>query len=281
MDAALQIERRPTRLAASSRFGGFKSEAEKSIRAQGVESNPVLDEMKMAWRECRPFYFHQIAENYVEILDRITGLGYSAIDVEAFSISLAGFQHEPRFSEKAGLFLSALINKCKQDGFTIHTAHIVKPVDYLGYLNTKIITVEGSVGIQVAREMIDGSMTINGDAWNEVGKKMSCGAIVLMGDARDFAGYQMNDGEITVMGNADRAVGLHMLGGKITVECNAGSGVGDSMKGGSITVERDAGDGVGFQIGGGEIQIHGALGTFYKNGCGGKIFHKGELVYPK
>ncbi len=242
MDAALQIERRSTRLAASGRFGAFKSESEQRVRKHEVESNHAVESMREAWLRCTPGP-KEIGARYEIFLDGIKDLEYSAGDVGSFSILLSEFRDDGFFRTSAGLFLSALINNCKDDGFTIHTAHFTEPIFFIGYRNTKDMTVDGDAESTLGENMLGGSIIVEGAAKNMVGELMEEGSIIVKGDAGEHVGINMKGGVITVEGNAKKAAGWQMTGG--------------------------------------EIRIEGDIESIAKNLIHGKIFHKGRLIVDK
>lgn len=244
--AAVRHERRgiTSELAAGKRFGKFAPEKEKAVRVPNVKEDKALQMLKEAWKGYNYDRF-----NYDVALGAIGKLEYSAKDVEKFSIALIGLQNEEHFSQKlhffqkAGLFLSALINNCKDTDFVIHTQHLIKGIGELGLMNTKNIIVNGNAGDNVGQEMEGGSIMINGN----VGKT---------------AGNFMRGGSITVNGDADQYLGFYMQSGTITVTGNAGEDVGLSMKGG-------------------EIHLLGDYESISNDIEGGKIYHKGKLIWSK
>ena len=73
----------------------------------------------------------------------IEKLSYSADDVSLFALKIAAYQEKVYFSDNAGIFISALINKCEEKDFFLNLSHFSKPVHRIGYLNTKNIIVNG------------------------------------------------------------------------------------------------------------------------------------------
>jgi hypothetical protein len=210
-------------MAARKKFRGYKSEAKKLTREAGSKD----------WEK-----------NYQAMLLVVEKLQYTENDVAGFSLALEEFQHEHKFFEKAGLFLSALINSGKGSDYEIHTKHLAVLFDHLGHKNEKNITVDGDVGRELGIEMKAGRITVNGDAGEEVGR-------------------EMKGGSVTVNGNVGKGVGYFMEGGNITVNGDAGDFLGFEMKDGSITVNGNVGENVGFLM------------------IGGRIYHKGKLKAKK
>jgi glutamate synthase domain-containing protein 3 len=224
MDSALALRRKeaPATLSAIGRFGAFKPETEHPVREQEVKTDPALEMLKRAWKAKRRDF--DPAASYpgmLEHIERIRGLEYSAKDIEAFSITMAQFQDEEFFPNKAGFFLSALINSCQDDRFIIHTKHLDRPIHSLGINNTKIILVKGDVGTSVGSTMTDGRITVEGNADSMVGIYMKGGVIVIKGDAVSasgdcvtWLGEYMTGGEIRVHGDYD-LVSENIIHGKI------------------------------------------------------------------
>lgn len=225
-------------LAVSKKFGRYKKEDKKTVRKADVKEGATLKELKKAWRAYK--YEEDHHGGYNGIAPLVKSLQYSSDDVERFSLVIAEFQDEEKFSHKAGFFLSALVNNGEDSHYVVHTTHLKKPVDKLGYKNTKNIAVKGDVGM--------------------------------------FVGYSMEDGTIMIEGDAGEYAGAHMSGGNIRVKGNVDECVGSSMEGGIITIDGDAGDIVGFCMKDGVIRIEGSLGSVYEFTQMGRIYHKGELI---
>jgi hypothetical protein len=237
-------KRIPSSLSALGRFRGFKPESELSVREAKVETNPVLEKMKIVWRVCDDFDPDNWDNGYDKMIKRIKKIRHSAKDIELFSLALAGYQDEKDFSDKAGFYLSALINTSKGREFVIHTAHLTEIVNFIGYRNKRTITVHGDTGWCVGDEMKSGTVIVDGDAGHNMG-------------------YGMRGGTITVKGNAGDAVGNYMRRGTIIVAGDTGGDIGEQMKGGEIYLNRG----------------HGSISE--KKIIHGKIFHKEELIFEK
>jgi hypothetical protein len=252
-------------LAMANRFSRYAPEAEQPVRAVQVTQNTVLEALKMAWRECdgrnsNGYWLHH--SDYVIIKKTIKPLKCSAEDIAKFSVALTEFQDEKDFDSKAGFFLSALINNCKEDKFVIPTSQFSVPLFYLGYKNKKSITVEGFGGNYLGRRMADGIIIVNGNAGWCTGQNMAGGHIRINGHVADSVGAEMKAGTIRVNGNAGFDAGHWMRGGTVVVHGSAGDDVGKWMAGGSLHINE------------GGIRIS----TRFRSG---KIFHKGVLIVDK
>ncbi|NYZ74268.1 hypothetical protein H0O00_03935 [Candidatus Micrarchaeota archaeon] len=285
-------------LAMANRFSRYKPEEEKAVRKVEVVEDETLKKIKEAWKACN--YDFDSAHTYAKMLEAVKKLEYSAKDVENFSIALAEFQDEEMFPDKAGLFFTVLINYGKDSDYVIHTAHLAEPIDYLGYYNTKNITVKGNTRYRVGYGMKGGTIAVEGNAGQFVGETMKCGIITVGGNADDNVGEMMEGGTIRVNGNAGKLVGWFMRSSVITVEGNVGDKVGycmsdghitvggnadhevgASMGSGTITVGGNVGDNTGYKMVGGEIHLNGGYGGISEGIIHGKIFHKGKLIVDK
>ena len=168
-------------------FGHFKPETSRAIVNQKVKENETLKKLK---GEFRMFERNSDAEDdYRSAVWHTWVLTYSSKEVTNFSIALVEFQHEEVFSTKAGLFLSALINESNGKNFTVITEHLEKPIDWLGYENTKNIIVQGNVGDCVGEDMKCGKITIQGNAREDVGYRMTGGSIYVGGKYTSLSDY--------------------------------------------------------------------------------------------
>ena len=231
--ARRRIVRVPLIVAAGSKFEKYKPEEERDVRKVTVERDAALEQLIAAWKKYDYVSTPYHVEAYLNALKRIKGLDYSSKDVENFCIALAGFQDEKSFSDKAGHFLSALINNGKDTEYVINTRHLTVEIHGLGHRNTKSITVNGNAGAQVGAYMEGGSITVNGNAGEYVGLDMKRGSITVNGNANQHVGYEMEGGCITVNGDADWGVGAYMGGGEIHIEGDC-KGLSEQIEGGKI-----------------------------------------------
>ncbi|NYZ74132.1 hypothetical protein H0O00_03240 [Candidatus Micrarchaeota archaeon] len=185
-------------LAMANRFQRYTPETEYRTVPLEVKEDETLKRLKEAWKACS--HTGNPEKDYPKMLKIVKKLEYSAKDVENFNIALAGFQSEKMCSSKAGLFLSALINNCKDSDFVIHTNHLVESISYLGFKNTKNITVKGNTGDVVGINMKGGTITVKGNAGKEGGWGMKGGTITVEGDAGELVGFGMEGGSIRLEG---------------------------------------------------------------------------------
>ena len=219
-------------LAINSPFTRYGPENERVVRETDVKQDKAVEEMKELYRKTKSINRPNrnalllpghnpddyVISWYNHAADSLKKCHYSAAEIERFSIALTAFQDEITFPEKAGLFLSVLINNCKNKDCVVHTAHLAVSIDYLGYKNTKNITVEGNAGLYVGNEMKRGTITVKGNAGNLTGNRMRGGTILVKGNTGESVGLGMRCGNIFVDGNAGHSVGAWAKGGKIHIE---------------------------------------------------------------
>lgn len=162
------------------------------------DKDTILQQLATAWRNLLHIQNNGDMEfrerYYLAAVKQIQSLKYSAKDVEECCALLAKFQNVSEFSIRAGLFLSALINCGSDNTYVIHTNNPRLKVHYLGYLNRKIIN-------------------INGDAGNYLGFGMKRG-VITVDAAGDFLAYRMEGGRIYVKGSVGVSSGQFMIGGE-------------------------------------------------------------------
>jgi hypothetical protein len=218
MAGGIVIERRVAdapALAARKRFRGYKPEPKKATREADVKESEANKQIKDVWNANPEFYYPEYDDYYKRISAALKDLRITAKDVEYFSLALAEFQHEQEFDVRAGVFLSALINRGKESDYVIHTQHITMPLSFIGFKNEKNIIVDGDVGDRVGCEMRDGSITVNGYAGTGIGTFMRGGSITVNGNAGTLVGDMMKSGEIRLKGDY-RYLGLDMKeGGRV------------------------------------------------------------------
>ena len=199
-------------------FDEFGPEEEQEIRELQVDRSPALEEMLTNLKEIMKIHSNELVA-YETIEDKAPR-EYTARDVERFSQLLRIFPNPDTlvekltFSHHAGMYLSVLINKCRDDKFIIHCHNY--NLNDLGHKNNgKHIIVKGNVGINLGRDMINGSIHLYGNAISSVGAHMRGGKIVVYRDAGEMTGVMMHGGEIDLKGNYRYDLGIGMHGGNI------------------------------------------------------------------
>jgi hypothetical protein len=185
---------------ASSRFRRYNVEAEEGIRSRPeVRANRICQELARRFASF-PHSIGEYVRNYEKALKELSGLRYSPKDVAAFSILLSSMLSETGDADKAGWFLSALVNNGSNSRYVVFAPPTDHPIGYLGFRNSKELQVKGSVGYGCGQEMEGGRLTVEGDAGDSVGRAMSGGRIVIMGKAGRHIGELMDAGEIRLLG---------------------------------------------------------------------------------
>ena len=230
-------------------FDELEPEEKQEFKDLEVESNPRLEAIIKGFETLVDTKFPEHedanlnAKEFYEKSEQHLPESYTAEDVEKFSFFLQRYQEKDKFSEKAGLFLGALINNCKEGSITIHTKHLERNIDYIGYSNKEKY------------------ITINGDAGCDLGSLMEGGEVHVRGNAIGNTGHQMYGGKLYIKGNVIfgsmmiSTSGLIILTGKPRLIVG-----GPQIFGGEIHVDGHSGD----------------LGMFPKHG--GDVYNKGELI---
>jgi hypothetical protein len=252
MDSALAFRRKEmlATLSASGRFGRFRPETEQLVRSPVISSDAELEALKSVWASISASAIYPENSSYSPfsssgVFKRLMERCCTAGLISRFSIALANFQQESEFTDKAGYFISALVTGSRDWRFTIHTSHLSVPPDSIGFFNEKMVEVRG-------------------DAGHFVGSDMVCGAVTVDGDCGIHAGAGMSGGTLIIKGSTFFALGINMTGGTIIIEGDAGSIVGDCMSGGTIHLEGS---------------FRSLADT--ERMSGGRIFHKGRLLFEK
>lgn len=81
----------PRSTAADKRFGRYKPEREKAVRAPEVKEDRVLQQLRGAWGRFEYSGYTSPVRNYPRAQKALKGLRYTPKDVERFSLVLAEF----------------------------------------------------------------------------------------------------------------------------------------------------------------------------------------------
>jgi hypothetical protein len=254
-------------LAIGKRFKRYGPESEKATSKADVREDETLKGLICSWEKFVKGY--PLYMGYLRALRMIAPIDYSSEDVTRFSMALAEYQDEEEFSVAAGEFLSALINRGKDDNFLITIEHLASTIRGLGRFNIKNLTILGDAD-RVGQEMSKGSIIIDGNAGDSVGAMMSGGRIVVNGNARFNAGGGLINVEL-LMPPPNPYFASQIMKGY--------PGLG--MSGGILIIKGDAGKEVGRYLSGGEIHIEGDYWGISDEITGGRIYHKGKLIVDK
>lgn len=232
-----------------SRFKGFKPESEASVRGADVQKTTQTKAIMAAWfadkfeGDCNADYAYGCA------LDALSGIRATAAEINEFieflktlpenDLNYKGGKYD--FRERAGTFLSALINTSEEPVFDINLSGLV-PLDDLAYENCKDLTITGNVGDNVGFA-------------NE-------GKLEIFGDSGDMLGFAHGGGELILWGHCQGEAGQCMDGGKLVIHGEF-EALGDEMTGGEIHVSRIN-----------KFQVN-------ETATGGKIYRNGKLVFDE
>ncbi|MBI4919464.1 hypothetical protein HY837_06015 [archaeon] len=248
-----------------------------------VVSNPTLDLLLDEYDEWLKDRVKGI-DTYQKFYTIFRDLKYTVNDVRDFSFMLQEYREKQDYLSfvHSGFFLSALINASKAKNFEIITRHLNRIIYFIGFDSDKNILVNGNVGFHTGLKKRAGTLVIKGDTEGFTGNEMMYGGrIIVHGNVTGNTGSSLWGGEIIVNGNATgRDTGMGMRSGKIIIKGNAGDQVGNNMVSGKIFIKGNTGYRTGLDMFGGEIHVEGEIGSIDKT-CRGKIYHKGELVWPE
>lgn len=141
-------------------LGQLGEESEHTDRTLEVEASAALSEM------CRGFegIMKQPWADYSKCKGYTPRITYTAEDVTQFSLVLGSYQSIDTFARWAGLFMSALVNHCKDTEVIVITEDWSEKLRYLGYKNK------------------DHTLVVRGDSGDWLGDGMTGGVIRLEGD---------------------------------------------------------------------------------------------------
>jgi len=178
-------------------------------------------------------------EKYSLIEQRIKDIDYTLEDIDEFSRIVS----PKNFCENyVGLFFSALINNKATEGDKLMISFpSFNKLDYLAYgLNKDIeLTINQSVGWNLANGMRRGRVIINGNCGNYAGESMGGGELIIKGDAGDYLGYYARNSKITVEGDIGDYLGADSRGMDFTIKGNAGTDLCNFMSSGKVSIGKD------------------------------------------
>ena len=141
---------------------------------------------------------------YKKAVTLVKGCGYGPADVEGFSKELVKFQRERNFADKAGIFLSALVNQGKPGSYRVWANYLEKTVCWLGYRNRNSLDIMGDAGRHFAIGMKSGTLQLYGDAVDA--GNMRGGKVIIHGNVECISG-NMAGGSIFVWGRCTGSPG--------------------------------------------------------------------------
>jgi len=279
-------------------FERHKPGSTKPLRAADIKEHEVPRHIVKEWRKFKlppgePYLEEGPTENvHYEAAEKVVeGLELTAKDIEIFSILLERSKNAKDFPLKAGFFLSALINKCDDPKYVIHTRGLRK-IDALccgagrdGGM--KEIMVHGDVGDYFAAWMYDGVVTLNGKAGHHTKVSALGGTVIANDDVGDYAANNMDGGYLIAKKNVGHSAAMDLLSGTVVIIGNAGDRLGCEM--GTNNPEHDeeeyrtvmamgkVGNEVGHRMKSGVIFLWNEYLSISNEIHGGKVFHRGDL----
>ncbi len=130
----------------------------------------------------------------------LCGRTFGQADVDRFCLALSRFENDEGFPFKAGIFLSAMVNRGDGAEWTIDTGKIRKPLDHLGAFTSKKVTIRGDAGDFAGEFLVGGELVVEGKAGSRVGADMEDGRIIIRNSAGPEAGAGSKAGRIVIEG---------------------------------------------------------------------------------
>ena len=159
---------------------------------------------------------------YLNIYKKIKDYEFNSEHLTPFIELVSLYQDNDGFSNALGLFLSALINACKEDNLEIITSGLDVPINMLGYKNKKSFEVFGDVGLGFGESMDSGEVVVNGNAGSHLAYRMSGGSIILKGNAKNYLGCLMESSKLIIEGNAGVGLCERMKNSEVHLNGNFG-----------------------------------------------------------
>ena len=186
-----------TKLKFGDLFYSLGPEERKEIKIPEIRTNPALEYLvknyKLYIEQATDFEKARRIQHFLKINP------VKSNEIEEFSLILGEHQRLNNFN-LSGFYLSKLINESIDEDFIIHTKHLEKLIDCIGYNNFKNLTINGNAGRLVGGYMKDGRIEVKGNAGDWVGYGMEGGRIEVKGNAGDGVGCEMKNGEIHING---------------------------------------------------------------------------------
>ena len=192
-----QVARKPEETDARKKFSRFKKENAKPVRElRKAEETEKLREMKRLCKwliECYMKPDDLKGEFSGPLEGKLSGIDYSAKDVEEFSIMMKELEGPDDLGWGLKTFIEILIYSCNDDNFVIHTSHLEYDMSFgMAGMEGKTVTFIGD---------LDG-----------VGDGMESGRVIVKGNA-GIVGNGMLGGEIHIEGEFKKITGV--IGGKV------------------------------------------------------------------
>jgi hypothetical protein len=145
------------------------------------------------------------------------------LDIETLCLRFPNFEDHKYFHERAGVYLSWLVNHSNGAKFTLNLHGINDQMQHVCWGNKKIVTVFGNVDSFFCANMVSGKVVLHGNCTDSAAIWLSRGSVTIIGNASDHAGYHMRSGKLTIEGDAGRWVADEGKAGIVRVNGTAES----------------------------------------------------------
>ena len=204
---------------ALKQFGKYKKEENVEKRSLDLKVSKGLERILHVWRRFPPLYddFVPDIEWHMRLKKAVRRIDFTEEDIRKFNISLLQYENVPHksdeeygFSEKAGIFLSALINEAKETDFMLNLGIFEKGMTCLCVQNKKNVVIQNDgTGclIHLGEYMVKGNISVSGNVHDGIGAYMKGGEnLMVEGNAGEVSGYQMIGGTIHISGDCAKAL---------------------------------------------------------------------------
>ena len=136
-------------------------------------------------------------------LRRVQPIDYTSDDIQELC-DIDELSQNAAFEQTGplGIYLSALINACKERHFSLQIGHIKHPLHFLGFRleADKRLSAHGDVGHFTGAGLRGGYLKVTGTTGSWCGADMTGGRIEITGEALSKTGIRMKGGYIQVSG---------------------------------------------------------------------------------
>jgi hypothetical protein len=162
---------------------------------------------------------------YDTCLQRVQPIDYSAEDIQELC-DMDDLSQNVAFEQigPLGIYLSALINACKERHFSLQVGHIKNPLHFLGFRleAEKRLSIHGDVGHFTGAGLRGGYLKVTGATGSWCGADMTGGRIEITGEALSKTGIRMKGGSIRVSGRIHEIAKDRRGGAVESTHVNAG-----------------------------------------------------------
>jgi len=159
----------------------------------------------------------RVVKTYNTAAEGVQDLHYDQDDIEEFCAQLDSSNKIPSMiSGPAGIFISALVNHCREDRIVLELRDYQRTFHFLGFKlpEGKSLILQGDVGDFIGASLAGGHLVVEGSTGNWCGAGMMKGEIFVSKNAGQRTGEWMRGGEIHIDGQVWNT-GKNFFGGKI------------------------------------------------------------------